>query len=266
VSSLSSWGQPLADDIAMWQALGIDLVALLLQKVEPVGAESARTLVCDAGLRVSTMFGPPAPARLDADPESGARPADDAAIKFMLEFAASVGARSAYVCTGSAGSLSWEEAADAFCEAIAPSVVVARDVGIPLAIEPTNTFRGDVSFVFSLRDAVHLARAAGIGVVVDLHACWHERGFAELVRDNVDLFVLVQVSDFVLGTYDTPNRAVPGDGDVPLERLLGVLLDAGYDGVFDLELIGPRIEDEGYASAVRRGVDRTSEILDRLGA
>ena len=48
VSSLSSWGQPLADDIAMWNELGIDLVALLLQKVEPVGAEAARALVCDA--------------------------------------------------------------------------------------------------------------------------------------------------------------------------------------------------------------------------
>jgi sugar phosphate isomerase/epimerase len=62
------------------------------------------------------------------------------------------------------------------------------------------------------------------------------------------------VSDFVVGTLTTPDRAVPGDGDIPLEHLLAQLLDAGYQGVFDLELIGPRIEAEGYEPAIRRGL------------
>jgi len=26
---------------------------------------------------------------------------------------------------------------------------------------------------------------------------------------------------------------VPGDGDIPIERILDVVLDAGYEGVFD---------------------------------
>ena len=47
---------------------------------------------------------------------------------------------------------------------------------------------------------------------------------------NVDRLALVQISDYELGTLDTPNRSVIGDGDIPLERLLGVLLDAGYEG------------------------------------
>ena len=67
-----------------------------------------------------------------------------------------------------------------------------------------------------------------------------------------------------LGTFDTPNRSVIGEGDIPVERLLRMLINAGYRGAFDLEILGPKIEDEGYAHAIRRSVARASEILDRL--
>ena len=76
----------------------------------------------------------------------------------------------------------------------------------------------------------------------------------------------MQISDYVIGTTQTGDRAVPGDGNIPLERLIRVVLDAGYRGAFDLEVLGPRIESEGYPSAVRRSVERVSELLDRLGA
>ena len=76
----------------------------------------------------------------------------------------------------------------------------------------------------------------------------------------------VQVSDYAIGTLSTPDRLVPGDGDIPIERILGDVLDAGYTGMFDIELIGPRIEDEGYASAIGRSVDWLGAALTRLGA
>jgi sugar phosphate isomerase/epimerase len=73
----------------------------------------------------------------------------------------------------------------------------------------------------------------------------------------------VQVSDYAVGTLSTPNRLVPGDGDIPLARIIGHVLDAGYEGVFDLELVGPRIEDEGYRSAISRSCDYLSQLLAR---
>jgi sugar phosphate isomerase/epimerase len=57
---------------------------------------------------------------------------------------------------------------------------------------------------------------------------------------------------------------VPGDGDIPLERIIGQVLAAGYDGCFDLELIGPRIDEEGYAAAARRGIERLTAMLQTL--
>ena len=86
------------------------------------------------------------------------------------------------------------------------------------------------------------------------------------MRRNIDLIGLAQISDYVIGTTQTGDRAVPGDGDIPLERLLAMVLDAGFEGSFDLEVMGPRVEAEGYPAAVRRSVERASELLDRVGA
>src|SRR4029450_5140047 len=126
--------------------------------------------------------------------------------------------------------------------------------------------RIDVSFVSWQRDAMDLARQAGTEVMLDFQSCWYERDLRAVVRDNIDLIHMVQLSDFVIGTNQTGDRAVPGDGDIPLESLVEMGLAAGFEGAFDLELMGPRIDAEGYASVIRRAVDWSSNLLERLGA
>jgi sugar phosphate isomerase/epimerase len=248
VNSLSSLYQSLADDIGMWRELGVDHVGLISPKLEALGWDQAQEAVKQAGLRVSNLS------------------VESHVLSESIEFAASVGASSVYMCSGSAGPRTWDEASKRFCEEVAPFAARAEKVGVLLAVEPTNPLRADLSFVFSAGDALDLARDAGIGVVIDLYSCWYERGLAELVGANLDRVALVQVSDYVLGTYDLPNRAVPGDGSIPLEHLVREVLDRGYEGVFDLEILGPRTEAEGYRSAVRRGVDHMSDLLYGLGA
>jgi sugar phosphate isomerase/epimerase len=265
VNSVSSYMQPLAADIAMWQDLGVEHVGLILPKIAEVGWDAARDMVSGAGLRVSTIFGP-SYRPLDAERALGWWDADQQGTVDTIDFAASIGAASVYVCSGAAPTLTWDEAADAFCELVAPAAARSAELGVPLLVEPTNPLRADVSFIFWQRDAMDLARRAGTKVMLDFQSCWYERGLEEVVRRNIDLVGVAQLSDYVIGTAETGNRVVPGDGDIPLERLIGLALDAGYEGAFDLEVMGPRIEDEGYPSAVRRAVERASELLDRLGA
>jgi len=64
---------------------------------------------------------------------------------------------------------------------------------------------------------------------------------------------------------DRCRRAVPGDGNIPVKRILGWILKACYAGAFDLELIGPRIDEEGHLAAVRRSADNLGEMLRSLG-
>jgi sugar phosphate isomerase/epimerase len=257
VSAICSYRQTLDEDIALWERLGVRRIGLTLAKLEAVGTEKGARQIAEAGLDVTNVltFGP----RL-SDPTSW--PAHVDRLLGAIEAARIMNADTLVVTTGPAGQLTWEEAADRLAEYIAP--LQAAD--FPIAIEHTNSLRVDVGFVHTLRDMVDLARRLFVGVLCETNACWAERGLAATIRDGMDVIKLVQVSDFVVGTHDTPNRVVPGDGDIPLRRVLGDIITAGYSGSFDLELIGPRIEEEGYESAVRRAVDYTGTLLDSLSA
>jgi sugar phosphate isomerase/epimerase len=108
---------------------------------------------------------------------------------------------------------------------------------------------------------VEVARRLSVGVVVELTNCWSERRVLETLADGVDTIRLVQASDYIVGTLAATERAVPGDGDIPLGRLLGALDDAGYRGYVELEMLGPRIEAEGYRQAISRGVAALTPLL-----
>ena len=184
----------------------------------------------------------------------------------LIRIAERLGAHSIYMLTGGHGSLTWEEAAAAFSEAIAPCVRQARDAGVALAIENALPLYADTHIAHTLPDTIMLAEMAGIGVCIDLFGCWAESGLRVSIERAMPRCHLIQVSDYVYGHRALPSRAVPGDGALPLERLLGWALTAGYEGAFDLELIGPRIDQEGHLEAVRRTADRLGTMLQSLTA
>jgi sugar phosphate isomerase/epimerase len=184
----------------------------------------------------------------------------------LIEIGSGLGAKSLYFLTGGRGSLDWDAAASRFAELVAPCCALARERGMQLMIENAPALYADLHIAHSLADTLELAERSDVGVCIELYFCWAEAGLKRLFRRAMPRCGLVQVSDYVLGDRSLPNRAVPGDGVIPLERLLGDLLDAGYQGAFDIELLGPRIDLEGRLAATRRAAERVSEMLVRLGA
>jgi sugar phosphate isomerase/epimerase len=262
LSAISTASWDLDADLAFYDDAGITNVGISVAKLERFGWEEGTRRIVDAGLRVTNLIGL-GPFEL-ADPAGWETRRDR--LRRALDTATAVGAECMVFTTGPAGPLTWEEAADALEAALAPVLADARARSVPFAIEHTNSLRVDVGFVHTLRDAVDLARRLDTGVCMEVNACWAERGLAGTIAAGVDRLSLVQVSDFAVGTLSTPNRLVPGDGDIPFERILGQLVAAGYGGCFDLELIGPRIEEEGYESASRRSIDLIGDMLESLGA
>jgi len=267
VSGISTFGWTLAEDIAFWRSAGVTLVGVATHKLagpglDGAGLDGAAAELAAAGISVSNVVGSMGfhvdqPERWDAE---------RAALMAAVDAADRLGATCVCTLPGPSGRLRSDDAVAAFAEAVAPVAAYADGLGVALAVEHANTLRRDLGFVHALADAVDVAQVTGTGICVELNNAWVEMHLPDTFRRGVGLFALVQVSDFVVGTVDTPNRAVPGDGDMPLEWLLAELLDAGYQGAFDLEIIGPRIEAEGYGPAVRRGAAWVSETLYRLGA
>jgi sugar phosphate isomerase/epimerase len=234
--------------------------SLLMQ--QPGGIEAVKGVLRGAGSRVAVLNHIFAAApNLEYD-------RGEASQKLLqaIDLTISLGAKSIYLLTGGRGSLSWEQAAERFIEMLESGKRAARANGVTLMIENASPFNVDIHMAHTLADTILLAEMADIGVCIDLQPCFAEANLAQLFRRARSITGLVQVSDYVLGDRVAPCRAVPGDGIVPLERMIGELLNLGYQGVFDLELVGPRIDAEGGAAAAKRAAERLSEMLTKLGA
>lgn len=192
--------------------------------------------------------------------------AGKAALTQVLDAAADAGARTVYMLTGGRGALNWPQAAQRFSDMVGPCVKHAQDVGVALAIENASSLYADIHFAHTLRDTLTLAEMSGLDVCIDLFHCWAEGDVDELLPRALPRTRLIQLSDYVLGDRALPGRAVPGDGAIPIESFVAQALTGGYAGGFDLELIGPRIDDEGRLESARRACAVVGAMLDKLGA
>jgi sugar phosphate isomerase/epimerase len=257
VSAVSSWTASFGEDLMRWQRLGIDHVGLSLRKCEEIGLEVATQRVRDAGLRVTNVV---ECGWCELTDES-TWPAYRARMLAALDLMYTVGAPVIVLTTGPAGSLDWNAAAHTLGEALAPVLAAAHAVSVRVAIENTSPMRLDLSFATTLRDTLDLARLLDTAVCLELNSCWAERDFDATVERGVDRIAHVQCSDALVASLSTPDRLVPGDGDIPLARRVGALIGAGYTGSFEIEMVGPRIEAEGYESAIRRAVAHMDGLL-----
>jgi len=262
VNTMCLGGTTLEEDCAWARSIGVHHISIAPQKLDACGWAEGIAIVRDSGLAVATVVNPV----LFTLEEPTTWPAQHALGRKVIDAAVAMGATSIYGVTGPGGRLTWEQGAAAYRDAVAPIRDYANEQGIALALEPTNPLRIPINLCHSLRDVAELAALAVVSVCVDVYGCFGEAHLDATIAKNVGNIAHVQISDFVYGTLDTPNRAVPGDGDLPLARILSWLLEAGYGGPIDLELNGPRIDAEGHRAATARGVERLSEILNSLGA
>ena len=255
MSQITTLGWPFERDVEAFAAAGAPGIGVSVRKLEAVGVPRAARLIREAGLAVSCLT------------SSGLFPLGDAAgecralerTRVHLAAAAELGAGSLFVLPGPAGVLAWEEAAARTRPIVEALVRDAEQAHVRLALEPVSQLRVDLGFLHTFDEALDFADgfdSPWLGVVLELNNAWIERRLYANIRERTARIAIVQVSDFKVGTMAASERVVIGDGDIPLRRLCGALADAGYDGWYDIELLGPAIEREGYESVVPRAIAR----------
>jgi sugar phosphate isomerase/epimerase len=251
---------PLSQALDFCASAGFQQVGVPFARFMADGVDVTVDLVRKSGFGVSTigcgaLFTLDDPSRWTAEAQS---------LNTALDIAASLGAKTVYGHAGPAGQLEWDDAAAALTEAVAEVVSKSRRVAVPLIIEPTNPLYADIDFVHTFRDAADLAAMTGLGLCLDLFHIWDERGLLQTAERALSAIHMVQLGDFSPGTRLIPGRVVPGDGVMPLHRILGRLLDIGFQGPIDLELLGPRIREEGVTSAAVRSGRYMSDLLNAV--
>jgi len=257
INTLSLAADTLGGQIETVARLGARAISPDLMHVEDYGVGETARDIARAGLEIATLthraFG-----YATGQEEKAARERLDRTIGIAGE----IGARTIIMTTGGRGALPWREAAKRFAEAIAPCAEHAQAAGITLGIEPTSHLYADASIVHRLSDATAVARLAGISVIPDIFACWVDSDIEEAIADAGPSISLIQISDQVYGDRGLPCRAVPGDGEVPFERLIRAFAAAGFEGYYDLEIIGPRLQAEGEEQGLRRAAEHIARCLE----
>ena len=261
LSSVCTFAWSLEEDLRLWDQVGARRVGIALPTLEAVGMERAVSMLQAEGPRIANLIGV-SPFRLDAPGEWSAHRGRTSE---AIGAAAALGAEALLYTTGPFGTLTWEQAAAAFADAFGPVFAEAAAAGVQIGLENTGALRYENGFVTTLSDTVDLARSFGATVCVETWNCWPERNLAATLAGAAGIISVIQLSDFVAGTHQTPDRAVPGDGMIPIGRIVAAAEGGGYRGPYELELIGPRIEAEGPAAAVARGLTFLDALLDGTG-
>ena len=247
-------------DLAAWASMGISHAGLLVFKLGD-DADARMERLTAAGIRASTLI----TEQFDlAAPDTWE--ATRAAHRAAIDLVARHGGHSIYFTPGRTTGDRWREDLKRLGEAVAPTVAHARARGVLAAIEPS--LRTSVSFVNTLRDAIDVAEETGIGVIADFGNMWMERDFRETLARAMPHVALVQIGDVVIGSSRRPapgGRVHIGEGELPIRRMLQDVLDAGYTGVFDLEVVPADFSAGCDEASLRRGVAAASAMLEELG-
>ena len=239
------------EDIRRYAEWGIPAITPQKNKLGLYGVDRGIKLLKEAGLRVAAY-------------QTGSHfslnhsdhwPEQIDKFKEDLETAAKLESDLLIFQSGPAEGLSYEEAEPRFLAILDKLRPEAEDIGVRLALEHNSALRVDLGYLSSLHNALDLADTIDspyFTICLEMNNAWFERHLYTNIRDRTRHIGIVQIDDFKAGTTTTPNRVPLGDGIIPIRRIVDSLVEAGYDGHFDVELIGPDIEEMGYEEAIRR--------------
>ncbi len=219
---------------------GVPAIAPWRDKLAELGVAEASKQITDNGLFVSSLC------------RGGMFPAADAAgrqaaiddNRRALDDAAALGAASLVLVVGGLpeGSKDIADARRQVEDGIGASLEHAREVGVPLAIEPLHPmYAADRACVNTLSQALDICDALGdgVGVIVDVYHVWWDPDLeSQIQRAGRERILGFHVCDWLVPTTDLLlDRGMMGDGVIDLPRIRGWVERAGFDGYTEVEIM-----------------------------
>jgi sugar phosphate isomerase/epimerase len=130
-------------------------------------------------------------------------------------------------------------------DGIAASLEYAREVGMPLAIEPLHPMQAadracinTLEHALDLCDELDAGKSGMLGVALDIyHVWWDPKLQQQIARAGRERLLAYHVCDWLTPTRDLlSDRGMMGDGVVELKKIRGWVEDAGFTGFSEVEI------------------------------
>ncbi len=141
----------------------------------------------------------------------------------------------------------------------------AAELGVTLAVEPMHPgCAAQWTFLTSLDDTVALLAAVDhprVKLVLDTYHLGQDGAVPEQIAAAAPQVALVQLGDARRPPQGEQSRCRLGEGTVPLREIVAALRSGGYDGYYDVELLGEEFAAADYCALLEHAKTAFQELV-----
>ena len=249
------------EDVANYAAAGIPAIGVWRRKLSDCGEAKAIGLLRDHRLKVSHLFW--AGGFTGSDGRTFRESLQDAGD--ALRLAKRLGAGCLLVCTGARAGHTYNHARRLVKDALGQLAPLAAELDVLLAVEPMHpACAAEWTILTSVDEALDVIDAVGsphVRLVFDTYHLGQESGMVERVPQLAPRVALVQLGDARTALTAEQDRCRLGEGAVPLGPIVAAFAAAGYDGYYDVELLGEEFETADYGELLTHIKDAFARLL-----
>lgn len=249
------------EDVFAYAKAGIEAMGVWRQKLSDFGEAKGVELLEETGMDVSHLLW--AGGFTGTDGRSYKDALKDA--REAVATAAAMKAGCLIVHGGGRGGHTANHAHRLIRGALEELLPLAEELDVVLAFEPMHPgCASGWTFFTNIDDTLALLEEIGsprVKIVFDTYQLGFDLDIIERIPEIAPHLALVQLGDGRRPPDGNQNRCLLGRGMVPLGPIVEALTAAGYDGYYDVELLGEDIEGIAYAALLEHAKAAFEELI-----
>ena len=266
INELTTYRWSFEEDVLRAAAAGYEAIGVWRPKLADYGEDKGRELLIEAGLSVSNLLW--AGGFTGSDDRSFVEAVEDATDAIQL--AANIEAGCLIVYSGSAASHTTRHARRLFGSALEELLPVAAEHKVDLALEVMHpacaapwTIVTDVASALELLDEMN---HPCLKLAIDTYHLGRDDEFRLKLEALAEDIAIVHLADGRGQPKEDQQRCPLGEGEIPLAEILSALATAGYNGDYDVELLGEEIEQLDYDTLLRQTITAFDKLMSAVAA
>lgn len=248
ISEFTTWPWSFEDDVRRYAALDVEVIEVCEFKLDQGSMREQLDLIGANGLAISSAQ--PSVRTLypsQSQPEPKDIPSRMERFKRTIQnFGAKASGVPFVTNTGNPPDGNIQEVLDTAFRQYRGVADFAAEHGARVALEPLNASIMNIeSAIWTLQQGMRLVEGVdrpNFGICLDAWNIWQNADIEDAIKACGDRIFVVQLSD-----WRTPrsfqDRLIPGQGDIPLPRLLRAIHESGYRGPYVVEIFSGGVPD-----------------------
>jgi sugar phosphate isomerase/epimerase len=261
MNELTTYRWSFEEDVQSYARAGFPALSVWRQKLSDFGEAKGIELLSECGMSVSSLMW--AGGFTGSDGRSHRECVEDA--HDAIKIAQDLHAGCLIVYSGNRAGHTHNHARRLLNSALNDLMPHAAEAGVTLALEPMHAgCAREWTYLTDLDETLELVQSFDsptLKLAFDSYYFGLQEDICGRLPDLVPHLAVVQLGDARREPDGEQDRCALGNGAIPLEAIVRGLLEAGYDGFFEIKLIGEEIETMEYEKLLADSKQKVDRLL-----